>query len=485
MTLKTTQAVEQVAHLMRRAAFGATRDELDQLERKGYDAVVAELLNPASDASMPDDLIRRYHHEQSGMMGQQNPAAYWLYKMISTNAPLQEKMSLFWHTVFATGYPKITQGKVLSDQIRMFRRYGMGNFRDLLLELSRDPAMIVWLDNHDNHKGAINENWGRELLELFSMGVGNYSEDDIKEASRAFTGWTLGNTEYMALRAERDSIWPYGRISWHFQYKPEDHDEGEKTFLGQTGNLNGDDIVDIICRQPATAHFISRHLYDFFVAEEPPVPQWPYTPPRDPDAIQALADAYFDSGYEISAMLQTLFTSDFFKSDESIRFIRVKSPAELVASTLRLTGEFDRPRREILDRALQMTYMGQHLINPPSVEGWRQGADWIDTGTLVERLNFATQQLGDTTKPGVKAMISRVAAESDLDGELSSARLVDACLDAMGVVAVSEETREALESFAAGGDTLYVDPDDIAESAESRIAAMLQMVGASHEFQRA
>ncbi len=482
MVVKTTQAVEQIAHLMRRAGFGATRDELDELEEKGYDAVVSELLNPKDDSSMPDDLIRRYHHEQSGMMGQQNPAAYWLYKMISTKAPLQEKMTLFWHTVFATGYPKITQGKVLSDQIRMFRKYGMGNFKTLLIELSRDPAMIVWLDNHDNHKGAINENYGRELLELFSMGVGNYSEDDIKEASRAFTGWTLGNTEYMALRAERDSIWPYGRIAWHFEYKPEDHDNGEKTFLGHTGNFDGEDIIDIICRQEATARFISRHIYDFFVAEEPPVPAWPYNDPRDPDAIQTLVDAYFDSGYEISAMLETLFTSDFFK-DEDIRFIRVKSPAELVASTLRLTGEFNRPRREILDRTLQMIFMGQHLINPPSVEGWHQGMEWIDTGTLVERLNFATQQLGDMNKPGVKSMIRRVASESN--GSLSSSRLVDACLDAMGIVEVSEDTREALENFAAKRGDLEVRADGISDAAKQQITQMFQMIAASHEFQRA
>ena len=483
MVVKTTQELERIAHLMRRAGFGATRQELDELERKGYDAVVAELLNPGPDDAMPDDIIRRYHHEQSGMMGQQNPGAYWLYKMISTKAPLREKTALFWHTVFATGYPKITQGKVLSDQIRMFRQRGMGNFKTLLIELSRDPAMIVWLDNHDNRKGAINENYGRELLELFSMGVGSYSEDDIKEASRAFTGWTLASAEYMALRAERDSIWPYGRLAWRFEYRPEDHDDGEKTFLGQTGDFNGEDIIDIICRQPATARFISRHLYDFFVAEEPPVPQWPYAEPRDPEAIQILMDAYFDSGYEISAMLEAMFNADFFKSDESIRFIRVKSPAELVASTLRLTGEFNRPRREILDRALQMTYMGQQLINPPSVEGWHQGAEWIDTGTLVERLNFAAQQLGDAAKPGVKAMIRRVASENG--PVISPARLVDACLDAMGVVAVSENTREALEAFAAAGGDLRADPDGIDEAAESRIAQTLQMVGATHEFQRA
>ena len=227
-----TADLQLMAHLMRRAGFGADRSQLEAYAKKGYEATVGELLNPDSRSEMGDDLIRRYHHEQSGMMGQISPGSYWLYKMATSTDALQEKMSLFWHGIFATGYPKITNGKVLNDQIRMFRRYGMGSFKTLLMELARDPSMIVWLDNHDNHKGAINENFGRELLELFSMGVGNYSEDDIKEASRAFTGWTIGNTEYMALRAERDSIWPYGRISWHFQFDENDHDGRRKGIPG-------------------------------------------------------------------------------------------------------------------------------------------------------------------------------------------------------------------------------------------------------------
>ena len=189
--------------------------------------------------------------------------------------------------------------------------------------------MIIWLDNQDNHKGAINENYGRELLELFSMGVGNYTEQDIKECARAFTGWTIANREYMELRSQRDSDWPYGRISWHFEFHPEDHDDGEKEFLGQRGNFNGEDIVDIICQQPATARFISRHLYSFFVADEPPVPEWPYTPPADEKAIDALSRAYFDSGYDVGAMLRVLFNSDFFK-DAGARYRKVKSPVELV-----------------------------------------------------------------------------------------------------------------------------------------------------------
>ena len=300
--------VALMAHLMRRAGFGATRRELDEYVAKGYETVVDELLNLSDPGGMPDDIIRRYHNEQSGMMGPYAAGTHWLYRMVSTKAPLQDKMALFWHNVFATGFSKVNQGKVVSDQIRMFRRYAMGSLRTLLIELSKDPAMIAWLDNNDNHNGAINENFGRELLELFSMGVGNYTEQDIKECARAFTGWSIGNAEYMDQRVRRDSIWPYGRIAWHFQYNPEDHDDGEKEFLGQTGRFNGEDVVDIICEQPATARFISRHLYHFFVADEPPVPQWPYTPPQRPGghrkAVQHLFREQLRHRLDVAGALQ-------------------------------------------------------------------------------------------------------------------------------------------------------------------------------------
>ena len=174
-----------IAHLLRRAGFGATSAELDRFETIGYAKTVEELVNPVEAEWMGDALARRFHHEQSVMMGPRGNGDNWLYRMITTKTPLAEKITLFWHGIFATGYPKVIHGKMLSDQIRMFRKFGLGNFKDLLTNLAKDPAMIVWLDNFDNHKTAINENFGRELLELFSMGVGSYSEDDIKECSRA------------------------------------------------------------------------------------------------------------------------------------------------------------------------------------------------------------------------------------------------------------------------------------------------------------
>ncbi|HIO01395.1 MAG TPA: DUF1800 domain-containing protein [Alphaproteobacteria bacterium] len=467
-----------IAHLMRRAGFGANREQIGMHANAGYQSTVEALLYPGEEDRMDDHLIRRFHPELSGMMGPNAPGQNWLYRMATTSAPLREKMALFWHGIFATGYAKVIHGKALSDQTRMFRTFGMGSFKDLLIQLSKDPAMIIWLDNQDNHNGAINENFGRELLELFTMGVGNYTERDIKECARAFTGWTIANREYMELRSQRDSDWPYGRIAWHFKYHPEDHDDGEKEFLGQRGRFNGEDIIHIICQQEATARFISRHLYSFFVSDEPPVPEWRYTPPINPKAIDVLTRVYFDSNYDITAMLKALFNSSYFQSQDSW-YSKVKSPVELVAGVLRLTGEFNRPRREIIDRYFQASYMGQFLNNPPSVEGWHQGTDWLDTGTLVERVNFASQQIGDSTKPGIQAMIERIA--STPNNVASPENLISVCLEEMGVISVEEDTMKVLIDFASQG---HDQPINASNDGSQKISAALQMVASTKEFQR-
>ena len=328
--------------------------------------------------------------------------------MVKTESPLREKMCLLWHRIFATGATKLIQARVVTSQIDMFRQHGMGRFDNLLIELSRDPAMIMWLDNQDNHAASINENYGREILELFSMGVGNYTEDDIKECARAFTGWSVVNPDYMSIKMRNNTARPYGYISWQFEYNDDDHDHGEKTLLGETGDFNGEDAVAIICRQEATARFIARHLYHFFVADELPVPQWPHTPPRDPEAIDVLVQAYFDSGYSVKAMLRALFTSDFFKAEAS-QFARIKSPAEMVIGTLRLAGGVELPSQDTYAAAAACSNMGQGLLAPPSVEGWQGGSEWINTGAYVQRVNFASKMLNDPSRPGVKAIIERVA----------------------------------------------------------------------------
>ena len=469
-----TQDIELMAHLIRRAGFGATRDELEHYVEKGYDETVEELLNPSDPNPMPDDLIRRYHvdlHEGRQLDGS---GAYWLYRMITTKCPLEEKLALFYHSLLATGYSKLNQAPSQLNQIDMFRRYGFGDFRDLLIELSRDPAMIIWLDNNENHVGAINENYGRELLELFSMGIGNYSEDDVKEAARAFTGWTLGNAEYMATRAMKDSIWPYGRIAWHFEYRPDDHDDGEKTFLGETGNFTGEDIVDIIVKQDATARFICTRLYQYFAADV-------VTETSEP-TIKAMIDSYFESGHEIRSVLRTLFNSDHFKSDET-RFARIKSPVELIVGAIRMSGSYQTPTLGANSLWAQTLFMGQGLLLPPSVEGWHEGVEWIDSGSLVERINFAATELSDVSKPGVKSIIERIANTNG--GIMSPSEVVDACLDQLGPLHVSGETRTALTEFAEQYGDFNLGDREPGDDTEQQIGNLIRLVASSREYQLA
>ena len=457
---------EQIAlmgHLMRRAGFGASHEELAARAAKGYEATVEELLHPEEQEAVDMELLYRFMPGYEGALGPPLNQAEWVYRMINTQRPLEEKMALFWHQLFATGNSKVDNPPELTQQIAMFREHGMGSFRDLLVELAKNPAMIFWLDNNGNHMGAINENWGRELLELFSMGVGNYSEDDIKEASRAFTGWTIGP------KIPRN---PLGRFYWNFEYRAEDHDDGEKTFLGYTGNFDGQDIIEIVVKQPATARFLSRHLYNFFVADEPQVPSWNITPPNDPAAIDALIATYNETDGDIRAILRTLFNSDFFKN---ARYSRVKSPAELVIGTAKMAGNYQGPRPGFNQLAFECAYQGQELLNPPSVESWHTGAEWIDGGALVRRVNFAAGLLGDTSLPGVQAIVGSLRER----GTMTPAQLVEACLELSGPVEVGEATySELLEQARQGGDLTW-DSDD----AERRVGVMLALIAASRDFQ--
>ena len=478
-TVRSRQDTELMAHLLRRASFGATHAELERALDRGYEATVEELLNPQDCDELPYDLIRRYHVEQSTLRNQTGAKAQWIYRMATTRCPLLEKVTLFWHRVFATAATKLIQARPVANQLDMFRQHGMGSFRDLLFELSRDPAMLMWLDNMDNHRRSINENYGREILELFSMGVGNYTEQDIKECARAFTGWSVVNPDYMTIKMRNNTARPYGYMSWQYQYDADDHDAGVKTFLGETGRFGGGDVVDIICRQEATPRFIARHLYHFFVADDVPVPQWPYTPPEDPEAIELMAEAYFESDYEIKAMLRTMFNSDFFKAEEA-RFARIKSPSEMVVGALRVAGGLDIPSPECYEAAKICSYMGQDLLNPPSVEGWYGGPDWINTGAYVERVNFASRILGDPERPGVRALIDRIAGSTG-GGDIPPERLVDACLEFVGPMPVEEETRQNLIDYAERW--REISPRSESEDRHAAIAALLRLIVTTQEYQ--
>ena len=458
-----------VAHLMRRAGFGATPAELDALTRdKTYEEIVDDLVTPERFPELDQSYIERYYGGEPVAVH----VGKWMYRMVNTQRPLEEKMSLFLHHIFPVAWGKSEHGPSLYNEIAMFRRVGMTDMKTILLELSKDPAMIFWLDNNENHKDEINENYGRELLELFSMGVGNYTEDDIKAASRAFTGWTF---------RQPLSLYPVGHHNAEFVFDPDDHDYGEKTFLGHTGDFDGDDIIDIIVRQPATARFISRHLYNFFVEDEVQVPSWNTEPPKDPDAIQRLADVFMENDGQTRPVLKELFNSDFFK--EAREFKKVKSPTELIAGVLKQTGEFSSPTPGIHTFAITtlngslvegpMAIMGQRLMNPPTVEGWHTGHEWIDSGTLSERVGFVESQFEDISKPGVKDMVERVGSLDD-----DPSRIVDRCLDILGGITVSEGTYASLVEYASELNSLGGEEEEAVG-----VHNLLQMTASTVDYQ--
>ena len=458
-----------MAHLMRRAGFGATRDELERLVERGYEETVDDLLNPERQPPVDKYLLYRYHPITEIPGGAPGPGqTNWLYHMLNTKRPLQEKMALFWHQVFATGNSKVDNCDSLIEQVAMFRENGMGNYKALVVQLAKNPAMIYWLDNNENHKHAPNENWGRELLELFSLGVGNYTEKDVFECSRAFTGWTIG---------AKMPRYPYGRFPWKFEYRPEDHDNTEKTFLGNTGNFNGEDIIDIVVQQPSCAQFVTRHIYNFFVADEPQVPAWSIEPPRDPEAIKVLSEVFVGSGYEIKPVLQTLFNSDFFK--ESI-FQKVKSPVEVVVGTMRFTQDTLGPDPRVEALAKEPGYMGQNILDPPSVEGWHTGKEWINSGALVKRVNFVADRVSNPRLLGVQDVIKRVASN---DTAITAEALVDRCLDQMGPMEVSENTRGELLAQAESEGALVCGTDKDYADFSRRVGDMLALIAATREYQ--
>jgi uncharacterized protein (DUF1800 family) len=460
--------ISLIAHLMRRAGFGASYPELERRALVGYEATVEELLHPESQPELNMDVMQRYMgwRDMGYLAANQG---YWTYRMVNSPRQLEEKVCLFWHGIFCVGDSKCMAPQNILNQLNKFRAGGLGKFDQLLLDVASDPAMLYYLDNQLSHKEAVNENWGRELLELFSMGVGmdgspNYSEEDVKACAQAFTGWTIANGM---------PRYPYGRYDNQFLYNQFDHIYEEKTFLGERGNFNGGDIIHIIARQPATARFISRHLYNFFVADEPQVPAWQTTPPQNPQAIQMLEEEYFRSGYEIRSMLRLLFNSDFFKN---ARFSKVKSPSEVVCGTLRLVGDFNQPRPNMYDSALEIRYMGQDLLNPPTVEGWHTGKEWIDSGTLVERVNFTAGEMGRIEAPGIQAIIQRLRSQGP---RLSAESLVAGCLEMLGGYDLMEETRRLLLSHAQTVATLNTSDEEFARS----VGQMLQLIVSTQEFQ--
>ena len=284
---------------------------------------------------------------------------WWAERMLDTDRPLEEKMALFWHGHFATAQNKVRDYRKMLLQIEMFEGHATGNFGDLLVAVAQDPGMLHYLDAGVNVKGAANENFAREVMELFTMGVGNYTEQDVREAARAFTGWNFENLDFLINAAQ--------------------HDDGPKTFLGRTGSFDGVDVLDIILEQPATAEYIAAKIYRFFVREDPS------------PALQAELGAILrDNGYALRPLLRTVFLSRDFYSEASYG-AHIKGPVEYVVAMLKQLGAADVPG--VPDFNSTTIALGQHLLNPPSVAGWAQGRSWITPALLQERGNVAFNYL--------------------------------------------------------------------------------------------
>ncbi len=366
------------AHLLRRAGFAPDESSIRRAVEEGVDATIERLLSDE-----PDCAAHRELDDLGKALAVRNDIdrlrGWWLLRMCRTERPLRARMALLWHDHFATSNTKVASAALMLQQLRTLERHALAPFEQMLLAVARDPAMIVWLDGNLNIKGRPNENFARELFELFSLGEGNYTEDDIREAARAFTGW-------------------HQRRGRH-RFVPGNHDDGGKTVLGTTGRLNGDDVVRIALRQPACGRFLADRLLREFV-----------TPAPDPELRTALAATLRRGDYDLAATLRVLLRSAAFHDPRHYR-ARIKSPVEFAVGIVRSLGV--RAAADELSSATSQ--MGQRLFEPPSVEGWKGHRAWLNSATMLVRMNAATTAV-EPQRFDPDALLAEHAASEDPAG---------------------------------------------------------------------
>lgn len=413
---------EKIAHLLRRFGFGASEQELDYYGEGGWRGAIDKLLNFESveELDLDPGLL-----DKKGTPNMRHVQTAWFMRMLSTRRPLEEKVALYWHNHFATSAQKVTSSLMMHQQVQTLRSKGFGRFEDLLLALSQDPAMIFWLDNQENLKGKPNENFAREIMELFTLGVGNYSEKDVQEAARAFTGW-----RFKRVAKKR---------SFEFYLDQRQHDDGLKTVLGQTSKLSGEDICAILASMPQTSRFVAKKMWEWFGYDNP-----------DDGLVDRLAATYRKGKLETKVLLRAMMEAPEMYSDRAVRGL-VKNPVDFVISPLRqlglgevirtaiqglVPGEEDR-RIATLGNFARITTksMGLDVLFPPDVNGWNPDAtSWITSATMIERIKFGNNLFQarnfNGVNPGLVAIgsvaTSRELAErlnNILDGRLSPDKL--------------------------------------------------------------
>jgi uncharacterized protein (DUF1800 family) len=385
------------SHLLRRAGFGAARPEIEQAVKAGLEATVEGLFEDArAQESEFQDLFQHISNALLDFTDVTQLQAWWCYRMRQSRTPLREKLTLFWHGHFATSYQKVEDVYLIHRQCETLRQHAWGSFRDLVLAVARDPAMLVYLDGEANTKEHPNENFARELMELFTVGLGHYTEKDVQEAARAFTGWH--------------------REGANFVFHADQHDDGPKQFLGKKGNLDGGDVLEALLEQPALPRFLARKLLVFFACPEPPA-----------DVLAEAADVFSRGRLNVRRFLTELFQSRFFYS-AACRRTRIASPAELVVGTCR-TLNVRQAAPSLRDNLNAMT---QELFAPPNVKGWDGEKKWINASTWAARQAFgqATAALASAYKYfGAQLDVGQLVPADMVDPEKIVETLVDLCLD--------------------------------------------------------
>jgi uncharacterized protein (DUF1800 family) len=392
------------AHLWRRAGFGADRDTLARSVEQGLDATLAGIFaRREHDPALTQGICPLLALEELAPV-----QAWWMALILENGAPLVERVALMWHAHFATSNDKVGDVRMMHGQIDLFRRKGLGDFRVLLRALAEDPAMLVWLDGNQNRRGQPNENFAREVMELFALGIGNYSEHDVQEAARCLTGWGVDGRSFV--------------------FREQYHDGGTKEVLGRSGAFGGAELIDVILAQPACSRHVARKLLQEFVLPKPSE--------RD---VEEWASVLIEESWSIERTLDRLFRSEFFFSPEARR-ARISAPVELLAITLLTLGA----RMSPAEAASSAGAMGQSLFRPPSVKGWDPGRAWIHAGSWLTRHNLMTRIAYSEGKGAIGVDLARAlghpsdaAAIARAARELLLPDVEDARLDA--------ELREAAE----------------------------------------
>ncbi|EJF10437.1 DUF1800 family protein [Pontibacter sp. BAB1700] len=369
--MKTLAREQKLQHLYWRAGFGipfrpdqaspGIKSAVRELLRQSGQAVPLEVALPRTETTLQADAqnaemrLLRQRERQQGFVLLNN---VWLQQMATSEAQLREKMTLFWHGHFAC---RLREPRFALQQHNTLREHALDKFPDLLLAISKDPGMLQFLNNQQNRKQRPNENFARELLELFTLGRGHYTEQDIKEAARAFTGWSYN---------------PQGE----FVFRARQHDRGKKTFMGKRGNFSGEEILQIVVENPRTAEFLTEKIYAFFVSDTP-----------HPERIQSLSSYFYETGYDIPKLLEKIFTAKWFYGPDVVGS-KIKSPIELLAG---LQRQFDVRYSDGRSPLVLQRALGQELFRPPNVSGWAGGRNWIDSSTLAFRLRIGPALLQD------------------------------------------------------------------------------------------